>query len=92
MYESFAERNKTHYNRIKDFNLYKKGLSSSKIAVLRNCSIRTIEKHRSNIITKLDLPPTQNALLHWLYNNSSIFNTTSNLNKLLNILIFEEID
>ena len=48
----------------------KKGLSSAQIATLRNCSKRTIEKHRSNIIAKLDIPPSQNALLIWLFSNT----------------------
>jgi len=44
----------------------KKGLTSSKIAALRGCSPRTVEKHRSNIIKKLDIPSTQNGLLLWV--------------------------
>ncbi|WP_299671803.1 LuxR C-terminal-related transcriptional regulator [uncultured Polaribacter sp.] len=51
----------------------KQGFSSSYIAQVRNCSVRTIEKHRSNIITKLELPSSQNALLFWAFNN---LNTT----------------
>lgn len=43
----------------------KSGLTSSQIATLRGCSARTIEKHRSNIIKKLHLKPTNNALLLW---------------------------
>jgi len=30
----------------------KNGFTSVQIAIVRNCSVRTIEKHRSNIISK----------------------------------------
>ena len=56
---------------IEILNYIKNGLSSAQIAVIRNCSIRTIEKHRSNIIAKLDIPPSQNALLIWLFKNQN---------------------
>ena len=49
----------------------KNGLSSAQIAKLRNCSVRTIEKHRSNLIAKLNIPPSQNALLIWVYKNQN---------------------
>lgn len=41
------------------------GLTSSQIADTRGCSARTVEKHRSNIIKKLHLKSTNNALLLW---------------------------
>jgi len=53
----------------------KKGLTSSEIAVLRDCSPRTVEKHRSNIIKKLDIPSTQNALLVWIMKNPNFLDT-----------------
>ena len=52
-----------------------KGLSSHQIAKIRNCSPRTIEKHRSNIIKKLKIKSTQNALLLWVINKPQILNT-----------------
>lgn len=53
----------------------KKGMTSSEIAKERYCSARTIEKHRSNIIRKLDITSTQNALLVWIMQNLELFNT-----------------
>ena len=44
-------------------DLIKAGHNSSQIAIIRKCSKRTIEKHRSTIIKKLELPTAQNALL-----------------------------
>lgn len=42
-------------------------LSSSQIAETLFISTRTVEKHRSNIITKLELENTTNALSNWAY-------------------------
>lgn len=53
----------------------KQGLTSAEIAKKRNCSIRTIEKHRSNIIKKLGLKSSQNALLVWTLNNVDLVDT-----------------
>jgi DNA-binding CsgD family transcriptional regulator len=53
----------------------KDGFSSLQIAQLRNCSVRTIEKHRSNIISKLNIPSSQNALLIWVFKHPKLFNT-----------------
>jgi len=53
----------------------KKGYSSPQIAGFRNCSSRTVEKHRSNIIKKLKINSTQNALLIWVSQNQDIFTT-----------------
>ena len=47
--------------------LIKEGYTSPQIAEIRKCSSRTIEKHRSNIIKKLNIPSTQNSLLLWVY-------------------------
>jgi DNA-binding NarL/FixJ family response regulator len=48
---------------IEILQLTKKGFTSVEIAKIRKCSKRTIEKHRSTIIKKLELPTAQNALL-----------------------------
>ncbi|WP_148869871.1 helix-turn-helix transcriptional regulator [Tenacibaculum adriaticum] len=53
----------------------KEGLTSTQIAKLRNCSVRTVEKHRSNIILKLKIPSSQNALLIWILKHPNLFNT-----------------
>ena len=47
--------------------LVAKQISSSDIAETLFISIRTVEKHRSNIITKLELENTNNALTNWAY-------------------------
>jgi len=52
-----------------------RGLSSSEIAVIRECSSRTVEKHRSNIIKKLGIKSSQNALLIWLLETNKNFDT-----------------
>jgi len=39
--------------------------TNKEIAELLFISARTVEKHRSNIIQKLDLNPRTNSLLHW---------------------------
>lgn len=46
-------------------NSIKQGLTSEEIAVQRACSIRTVEKHRSNIIRKLGLSGKPNTLIRW---------------------------
>jgi DNA-binding NarL/FixJ family response regulator len=47
--------------------------SNGDIASLLSLSIRTIEKHRSNIIFKLDLLPETNVLTNWaLVNQKTI--------------------
>lgn len=51
-------------------------LNSSQIAEALFISKRTVEKHRSNIIKKLEIDTTQqNALLMWLKQHPNIFNT-----------------
>ncbi|MFB9052992.1 response regulator [Formosa undariae] len=53
-----------------------KNFSSPQIAEELFISKRTVEKHRSNIIKKLEIDTTsQNALFLWLKNNPNIFNT-----------------
>ncbi|MFK5982848.1 MAG: helix-turn-helix transcriptional regulator [Flavobacteriaceae bacterium] len=55
--------------------LIKEGYSSPQIAGFRDCSSRTVEKHRSNIIKKLKINSTQNALLIWISQNQDFFTT-----------------
>lgn len=51
-------------------------LSSSEIAETLFIAKRTVEKHRSNIIKKLEIDTTQqNALFMWLKQHPNIFNT-----------------
>lgn len=48
---------------------------SATIAKLLNLSERTIEKHRSNIITKLNLDKKVNSLIHWAIANKTVIRT-----------------
>lgn len=52
-----------------------KNFSSSQIAEELYISKRTVEKHRSNIIKKLEIPPTQNGLLLWVQKHPELFKT-----------------
>ncbi len=52
-----------------------KNFSSSQIAEELFISKRTVEKHRSNIIKKLEIPPTQNGLLLWVQKHPHLFNS-----------------
>ncbi|WP_296385451.1 LuxR C-terminal-related transcriptional regulator [Winogradskyella sp.] len=36
-------------------------------------SVRTVQKHRSNIIAKLDLPSDADALTSWVSKNKALF-------------------
>ncbi|WP_081669586.1 response regulator transcription factor [Winogradskyella psychrotolerans] len=61
---------------IKILKYLDKNLNSTQIAEELFISKRTVEKHRSNIIKKLDIDTTnQNALFVWLKNHPKIFNT-----------------
>jgi len=61
---------------IKILKYLEKNLNSTQIAEELFISKRTVEKHRSNIIKKLDIDTTnQNALFVWLKQNPNIFNT-----------------
>lgn len=51
-----------------------KDWSSSQIAEHLFISKRTVEKHRSNIIHKLDIKSSQNGLLLWVQKNAALFN------------------
>ncbi|GEQ84737.1 oxygen regulatory protein NreC [Patiriisocius marinistellae] len=50
-----------------------KNFSSSQIAEELFISKRTVEKHRSNIIKKLEIPPSQNGLLLWVQKHPELF-------------------
>ncbi|MBN2867621.1 MAG: response regulator transcription factor [Flavobacteriaceae bacterium] len=61
---------------IKILKYLEKNLNSTQIAKELFISKRTVEKHRSNIIKKLEIDTTkQNALFVWLRQNPNIFNT-----------------
>lgn len=47
--------------------------SSKEIADLLTISYRTVQKHRSNIIAKLDLSSDADALSHWVNKNKELF-------------------
>lgn len=49
--------------------------SSKEIAELLTISYRTVQKHRSNIISKLDLPSDSDALSQWVLKNKDLFMT-----------------
>jgi DNA-binding NarL/FixJ family response regulator len=49
--------------------------NSATIAKLLNLSERTIEKHRSNIISKLNLDKKVNSLIHWAVVNKTLIKT-----------------
>ena len=46
--------------------------SSKEIAEILSISIRTVDKHRSNIITKLDLPSASDSLSLWVKDNKDL--------------------
>ena len=49
-----------------------KGYSNTKLAETLGVSIRTVEKHRSNIINKLDIQGGTNSVTIWALNNKGI--------------------
>lgn len=49
-----------------------KQVSTKNVAEILGVSVRTIEKHRSNIIAKLDLKSTANSLTKWASVNKNI--------------------
>jgi DNA-binding CsgD family transcriptional regulator len=49
--------------------MIRQGKTSAEIAEIKGCSPRTVEKHRSNIIKKLEVKSAPNALLLWTLNN-----------------------
>ena len=57
---------------IKVVKLLSEKLNSTEIAEQLMCSPRTIEKHRSNIVKKLDLKKSHNELMLWANMNKDI--------------------
>ncbi|MEH6703835.1 MAG: response regulator transcription factor [Galbibacter orientalis] len=57
---------------IKILRLIAKEKTNREIAEMLFISIRTVEKHRSNIINKLEIPHKTNALLLWAIENQEL--------------------
>ncbi len=53
----------------KILNLIARKMSTQEIAEMLFISVRTVEKHRSNMIRKLDLPKQTHALTQWVIEN-----------------------
>lgn len=68
---AYTKLNKTE---IEILQKIKEGLSSGQIAAQRDCSVRTVEKHRSNMIKKLGINSNQNALVIWALQNQDVIN------------------
>ncbi len=68
---AYTKLNKTE---IEILQKIKEGLSSGQIAAQRDCSVRTVEKHRSNMIKKLGIDSSQNALVIWALQNQDVIN------------------
>lgn len=49
--------------------------TSKEISEMLSISIRTVQKHRSNIISKLDLPSEADALNLWVSQNKELFSS-----------------
>lgn len=64
--------NKLTPSEIKILRLIADGVTSKEIADKLFIAERTVEKHRSNIINKLDLDKKHNSLLIWAKNNKGI--------------------
>ncbi len=58
---------------IKILKLIAKDKTNKEIAEMLFISVRTVEKHRSNIIIKLSLSPKTNSLLIWAKENFNFF-------------------
>lgn len=61
---------------IKVVQLLSESKSSLQIAETLNSSVRTVEKHRSNIVKKLKLEKSHNALMVWANLNKDILKNT----------------
>jgi DNA-binding CsgD family transcriptional regulator len=48
------------------------GLSSKSIAEIKQISLRTVEKHRGNIIAKLNISKNTNSLTKWAMLNKNL--------------------
>ena len=55
--------------------LIAQGKSSKEIGDILTISIRTVQKHRTNIIAKLDLPSDSDALSDWATKNKELFSS-----------------
>jgi len=61
---------------IKVLKLLSENLTSQQICEILDSSIRTVEKHRSNITNKLNLQKSRNALLVWASLNKELLKNT----------------
>jgi DNA-binding NarL/FixJ family response regulator len=50
------------------------GFNSKEMAEQLSISVRTIHKHRSNIIAKMDLESNENSLTDWVHDNRELLN------------------
>lgn len=57
----------------KVLNLIAQNKTAKEIGEILSTSSRTVEKHKSHIISKLDIPPYQNSLLIWAKENQNLF-------------------
>jgi DNA-binding NarL/FixJ family response regulator len=67
--DKYTENNPLTPSEIKILRLIATGLSTKEIASKLFISARTVEKHRSNMITKLNLEKKHNSLLIWAQKN-----------------------
>lgn len=67
--EATIEINKLTHAEQKILRVIADGKTSAEIAELFFISVKTVEKHRSNIIKKLDLPQTANSIAIWAAKN-----------------------
>jgi DNA-binding NarL/FixJ family response regulator len=59
---------------VKILKMVASGKTTTEISELLGVSSRTVEKHRSNIIMKLDIPSGTNSLLNWTFGNKKSIN------------------
>ena len=71
MTPSSGQKNLDHLTKseLRIINLIAEGKSSKEIAAILSISLRTVEKHRSNIIFKLNLSKDTNSLTKWVLLN-----------------------
>lgn len=70
--ESNSDIEKLSPSEIKILKRIAEEMTSTEIANLLNISVRTVEKHRANIIKKLTLEQKPNALLIWSQKNKQL--------------------
>lgn len=61
---------------LKILKMISQEMSSAKISETLDSSIRTVEKHRSNLVKKLNLKASQNALAIWAQLNKELIKNT----------------